>query len=118
VLDPKEIEDMKGFDVNNLKYNEQGLIPCITQCAETGDVLMMAWMNAESIKITLEEGNVCYWSRSRKELWRKGATSGEWQILKELYFDCDKDALLAKVIQEKGKACHVGKRSCFSWKIY
>lgn len=117
MLDPEEIEDVRGT-VPELKFNSDGLIPCVTQCYETGDVLMVAWMNEESLKITIKEKRVCYWSRSRKELWRKGATSGEWQNLKELYHDCDKDVLLAKVIQEKDKACHKGKRSCFSWLMY
>ena len=117
MLDPKEIVDVRGA-FPELKYNSDGLIPCVTQCYETGDVLMVAWMNKESLQITLDEKKVCYWSRSRKELWRKGATSGEWQNLKELYYDCDKDVLLAKVIQEKDKACHMGKRSCFSWRVF
>jgi phosphoribosyl-AMP cyclohydrolase len=126
MLDPKEIEDVRvkldsdpaKIVLPALKYNEQGLIPVVAQCYETGDILMVAWMNEETMRITLAEGKVCYWSRSRKEVWRKGATSGEWQILKEMSYDCDKDCIVVKVIQEKGKACHTGKRSCFSWLMY
>ena len=117
MIDPAEIVDVRDQEVA-LKFNSDGLIPCVTQCYDTGDVLMVAWMNMDSLKITLEEKKVCYWSRSRQELWRKGATSGEWQDLKELHHDCDNDVLLAKVIQGKDKACHKGKRSCFSWLMF
>ncbi len=95
-----------------LTYNDDGLIPAIAQQHDTGEVLMMAWMNKESIAETLETGRVCYWSRSRQSYWRKGETSGQVQMLKELRFDCDKDTVLIKVDQT-GPACHTGRRSCF-----
>lgn len=92
--------------------NDQGLIPCIVQDAENGDVLMMAWMNEESYEKTLATGTMTYWSRSRKALWVKGETSGHFQYVHELWIDCDADTLLAKVDQI-GAACHTGHRSCF-----
>ena len=100
------------FDPASLKYDANGLIPCIAQDHETGDVLMMAWMNAASIARTLETGNVTYWSRSRQAFWAKGETSGHVQRLVELRIDCDRDCLLARVTQE-GPACHTNRRSCF-----
>lgn len=104
------------IDINSLKYNETGLIPAIVQDAFTNEVLMMAWMNAESLKITIEEGTTCFFSRSRQSLWRKGETSGNTQRVQAIYADCDSDTLLVKVIQ-KGKACHNGTLSCFSKKL-
>lgn len=101
----------------DLTFNEKGLIPCIVQEAGTGEVLMMAWMNEESLGITLKEKRMCYWSRSRKELWRKGQTSGHVQDLVSLSYDCDRDTLLATVIQ-KGAACHRGTHSCFTEYLY
>ncbi|MCA1907151.1 MAG: phosphoribosyl-AMP cyclohydrolase [Magnetospirillum sp.] len=95
-----------------IKFNEDGLVPAIAQQHDTGEVLMMAWMNAEAVKETLETGRVCYWSRSRKGLWRKGETSGQQQRLVELLIDCDGDTLLVKVDQD-GVACHTGRRTCF-----
>ena len=95
-----------------LKFNEQGLIPCIVQEACSGDVLMMAWMNAESIELTQKTGTTWFWSRSRQELWNKGATSGNIQHVREFYYDCDEDCLLVKVDAE-GPACHTGEHSCF-----
>ncbi|KEJ88380.1 phosphoribosyl-AMP cyclohydrolase [Sulfitobacter donghicola] len=100
------------FDPTTLKYNEAGLIPAIAQDHATGEVLMMAWMNAESLMRTLETGQVTYWSRSRQEFWAKGATSGHVQTLKEIRLDCDRDCLLMQVDQI-GAACHTGRRSCF-----
>ncbi len=100
------------FDPSTLTYNEKGLIPAIAQEAGTGEVLMMAWMNAESIMRTLETGDVTYWSRSRQEFWAKGATSGNTQRLVEIRIDCDRDCLLVKV-EQKGAACHTGRRDCF-----
>ncbi len=97
---------------SKFKLNDQGLIPCIVQDAENGDVLMMAWMNEESYKKTLETGTMTYWSRSRKALWVKGETSGHFQYVHEIWVDCDADTLLAKVTQV-GAACHTGNRSCF-----
>ncbi len=95
----------------------QGLIPAIVQDWQTGDVLMVAYMNAESWARTLETGRACFWSRSRKKLWLKGETSGHVQNVKEIYLDCDNDAILLKVEQVGGAACHTGYRSCFYRKI-
>ena len=103
-------------EFENLTFNDAGLIPCIVQDAERGDVLMMAWMNAESLRLTLEEGSLWFWSRSRRELWHKGATSGNVQELVELRYDCDGDALLA-LVHPLGPACHTGERSCFHRKF-
>lgn len=94
-------------------YNADGLVPAIVQCVDTGDILMMAWMNAESLRMTFAEGRMVYFSRSRNELWRKGDTSGDRQFVREAYFDCDGDTLLFKVDQEGRGACHTGERSCF-----
>ena len=99
--------------INNLKFNDDGLIPAIIQEEGTGRVLMMAWMNAESLDRTLAEGRMVYWSRSRRELWRKGDTSGDHQSVREAYYDCDGDTLLFKVVQHGGGACHTGERTCF-----
>ncbi|MBD2481039.1 phosphoribosyl-AMP cyclohydrolase [Planktothrix sp. FACHB-1365] len=96
-----------------LKFNDQGLIPAIAQDAEDGTVLMMAWMNKESIQKTLQTKEVHYWSRSRSELWHKGATSGHIQKLKSLSYDCDADTILLKIEQIGNIACHTGARSCF-----
>lgn len=100
------------FDPDSLTYDSRGLLPCIAQEATTGEVLMLAWMNRESLARTLETGLVTYWSRSRNEFWVKGATSGHWQHLVSMRLDCDRDCLLALVRQE-GPACHTGRRSCF-----
>jgi len=94
-------------------YNADGLVPVVTQDVDNGDVLMMAWMNEESLRMTLAEGRMVYWSRSRQELWRKGDTSGDRQFVREAYFDCDGDTLLFKVEQEGAGACHTGERTCF-----
>ncbi len=94
-------------------FSKTELIPCIAQDSETGDVLMMAWMNQEAYEETLKTQRVVYFSRSRQKLWRKGEESGNVQELKALYFDCDADTLLVKVNQIGGAACHVGYRSCF-----
>ncbi len=95
-----------------LAFNEQGLIPAIAQSAESREVLMLAWMNQEAIDKTLETGEVHYYSRSRQQLWHKGATSGHTQKLVELRFDCDKDALLV-IVEQAGPACHTNRISCF-----
>ena len=95
-----------------LKFDANGLIPAIIQEQTTGRVLMMAWMNKESLQRTLELGEMVYWSRSRKELWHKGATSGHTQKVKDIAFDCDKDVLLVQV-EQVGAACHDGYKSCF-----
>ena len=100
------------MDISELNYDERGLIPCIVQDDETGEVLMMAWMNTESVALTLEQRTTWFWSRSRAELWHKGATSGNTQQLVELRYDCDADCLLARVIPA-GPACHTGNTSCF-----
>lgn len=100
------------FDPATLTYNDAGLIPAIAQDATSGEVLMMAWMNAESIAQTLETGLVTYWSRSRQEFWVKGATSGHTQSLVDFKLDCDRDCLLVEV-QQVGAACHTGRRTCF-----
>jgi phosphoribosyl-AMP cyclohydrolase len=100
------------FDPASLAYDSRGLIPAIAQDHATGEVLMLAWMNAAALARTLETGQVTYWSRSRAELWVKGATSGHVQRLVELRIDCDRDALLLRVDQA-GPACHTNRRSCF-----
>jgi phosphoribosyl-AMP cyclohydrolase len=94
------------------KWNDDGLIPAIAQQHDSGEVLMMAWMNRAALEETLSTGRVCYWSRSRQAFWRKGETSGQQQYLVEARFDCDGDTLLLKVDQS-GPACHTGRRSCF-----
>jgi phosphoribosyl-AMP cyclohydrolase len=98
--------------LNSLQFNAEGLIPAIAQQYDTGEVLMLAWMNANAIITTLQEKRVVFWSRSRKTLWRKGDTSGQVQILKELRWDCDGDTILLQVDQS-GVACHTGRRNCF-----
>ncbi|HIY83148.1 MAG TPA: phosphoribosyl-AMP cyclohydrolase [Candidatus Rubneribacter avistercoris] len=100
------------MDLSKLAYNDQGLIPCIVQDAGTLEVLMMAWMSERSLALTLERGETVFWSRSRQELWHKGATSGNVQKIVELRYDCDADALLA-LVHPAGPACHTGARSCF-----
>lgn len=96
-----------------IRWNADGLVPAIAQDAATGDILMMAWMNAESLQLTVEEGQAVYWSRSRGKLWRKGETSGHQQVISEIRLDCDDDVVLLKVEQKGGIACHTGRRSCF-----
>ena len=100
------------FDPASLKWNEQGLIPAIAQDASTGEVLMLAWMNEESLRLTLESGFATYYSRSRRQLWRKGETSGYTQRVLRLSYDCDGDAILMQV-EQIGPACHTGKKTCF-----
>jgi phosphoribosyl-AMP cyclohydrolase len=102
---PQEFLDSVAFDAN-------GLVPAIAQQHDTGEVLMMAWMNRAAIEETLDSGRVCYWSRSRASLWRKGETSGQVQRLVELRIDCDNDCLLV-LVDQTGVACHTGRRSCF-----
>jgi phosphoribosyl-AMP cyclohydrolase len=96
-----------------VSFNADGLVPAIAQDVETREVLMMAWMNAESLARTFDEGRMVYWSRSREELWRKGDTSGDRQFVRAAYYDCDGDTLLFLVDQEGSGACHTGERSCF-----
>ncbi|RJE83818.1 phosphoribosyl-AMP cyclohydrolase [Paracoccus onubensis] len=100
------------FDPASLKYDVNGLIPAIAQDAESHDVLMMAWMNAEAVAQTLQTGRVTYWSRSRKSFWVKGESSGHVQELVELRVDCDRDCLLV-LVRQTGPACHTNRRSCF-----
>ncbi len=103
---------MPELNIASLKFNEQGLIPAIIQDAETREVLMLAWMNEESLRLTLESRETWFWSRSRQELWHKGATSGHTQAVVELRFDCDHDTLVVKVVPS-GPACHTGATTCF-----
>lgn len=107
---------MKKFKIKDLKFDKQGLIPAIIQDYKTGEVLMLAYMNQESIKRMLKLGKTCFWSRSRKVYWVKGETSGHFQFIKSICYDCDMDALLIKV-RQVGVACHTGNRSCFYRKI-
>lgn len=98
--------------LEHVAFNEHGLIPAIAQQHDTGEVLMMAWMNKESLLKTIREGQMCYWSRSRQQFWRKGETSGNRQRLIEMRLDCDGDAVLCQVDQH-GPACHTNRRNCF-----
>ncbi len=98
--------------LKKLKWNADGLIPAIVQDAKTKDVLMLAYMNIDSLKKTLKEGKTCFWSRSRKEYWVKGMTSGHFQYVKNIFYDCDLDTLLI-LVRQIGGACHTGKTSCF-----
>lgn len=100
------------MELPELKYDANGLIPCVVQDADTCEVLMVAWMSEESLRQTLDLGETVFWSRSRQELWHKGATSGNVQKLVELRYDCDGDTLLA-LVHPAGPACHTGERTCF-----
>ncbi|HRO12396.1 phosphoribosyl-AMP cyclohydrolase [Amaricoccus sp.] len=102
---------MPAFDIASLRFDARGLIPAIAQSRD-GEVLMLAWMNAESLAATLATGQVTYWSRSRAQLWRKGETSGHLQRLLELRLDCDRDCLLL-IVEQTGPACHTNRPSCF-----
>jgi phosphoribosyl-AMP cyclohydrolase len=95
-----------------IRFGPDGLVPAIAQQYDTGEVLMLAWMNRDAVRVTLSEDRACYWSRSRGKLWRKGESSGQIQLVRELRVDCDGDAVLLLVDQE-GVACHTGRRSCF-----
>jgi phosphoribosyl-AMP cyclohydrolase len=99
--------------LEQVKWDDQGLIPAIAQDVETGKILMVAWMNREALKLTATENRAIYWSRSRGKLWRKGEESGHVQVLHELRLDCDADVILMKVEQLGGIACHTGRESCF-----
>lgn len=105
-----------NLNLKNLKLDKHGLIPAIIQDYRSGEVLMLAYMNATSLKRTLKLGKTCFWSRSRKEYWIKGATSGNYQFVKSVAYDCDMDALLIRV-RQIGVACHTGNRSCFFRRI-
>jgi phosphoribosyl-AMP cyclohydrolase len=99
--------------LDEIKWTADGLVPAIAQDAETGKLLMMAWMNREALQLTAESGHAVYWSRSRSKLWHKGEQSGHQQVVKELRLDCDNDVILMKVEQKGGIACHTGRESCF-----
>lgn len=103
--------------LNELVWDDNGLIPAIAQDAETGEVLMVAWMNREALQLTAEGGQAIYWSRSRRKLWRKGEESGHTQKVLEIRTDCDNDVILLKVEQIGGIACHTGRKSCFFQKL-
>lgn len=105
-------DDVIEQTVAALHFDDRGLIPAIAQSHGTGEVLMMAWMNADAVRETLRTGRVCYWSRSRGALWRKGESSGQIQTLLGFGYDCDADTVLLDVVQE-GVACHTGRRRCF-----
>jgi phosphoribosyl-ATP pyrophosphohydrolase/phosphoribosyl-AMP cyclohydrolase len=112
----KEGYEMENI-LNEVKFDEKGLVVAVAQDYMSNEVLMVAYMNKESLEITLNEKRACYYSRSRQSLWRKGETSGHWQNLKGLYYDCDADAILMKV-EQVGSACHTGAYSCFFNKVF
>ena len=107
-----EAPEPVSLDGANVKFDGNGLVPCVVQQEDTGEVLMVAWMNSESLALTIKTGTTWFWSRSRQELWNKGATSGNMQQVKHLLVDCDADTLVA-VVDSPGPACHTGHRSCF-----
>jgi phosphoribosyl-AMP cyclohydrolase len=98
--------------LEQIKFDADGLVPAIAQQYDTGEILMLAWMNRDAVRTSLAEGRACYWSRTRNRLWRKGETSGQVQLLREMRLDCDGDALLL-LVDQPGVACHTGRRSCF-----
>jgi len=104
------------FSIKKMKFDKNGLIPAIIQDYRTSEVLMLGYMNAESLRRTIKSGKTCFWSRSRKEYWVKGMTSGHFQFVKQICYDCDMDTLLIKV-RQVGAACHTGNRTCFYRKI-
>ena len=106
-------EELEEGNVFAPRFDADGLIPAVTQHSETGDVLMFAWMNADALANTIETGEAWYWSRSRNELWHKGATSGQIQKITEIRTDCDQDVILLQVVPQRAGACHVGYNSCF-----
>jgi phosphoribosyl-AMP cyclohydrolase len=106
------MEDSMEDPLSAIRFGSDGLVAAIAQQHDTGEILMMAWMNRDSVRITLAEGRVCYWSRSRKALWRKGETSGQTQHLREMRVDCDGDTVLL-LVDQHGVACHTGRRNCF-----
>ena len=108
---PATTDDLAAL-LDGIRFDANGLVPAIAQQHDTGEVLMMAWMNADAIAETLATGRVCYWSRSRSAPWRKGETSGQVQHLVEMRVDCDADTLLL-LVEQTGVACHTGRRSCF-----
>ena len=106
------LESSNTFSLQDITFNKDGLLPVISQCVNTGKVLMMAWMNKDALEKTIKSRNMIYYSRSRSQLWRKGESSGNIQKLHELRLDCDNDTLLA-LIEQTGVACHTGSQSCF-----
>ena len=106
------ISSSEKFKVSDIKFNKDGLVPVISQCVDTGVILMMAWMNEEAVNKTIDTKDMYYYSRSRQKLWQKGETSGHFQKLHELRLDCDNDTMLA-LIEQTGAACHTGVKSCF-----
>ena len=108
--DPKQTTINQVLD--SLKFDDDGMIPAIAQQHDTGEVLMMAWMNREAVSTTISEARACYWSRSRQSLWRKGETSGQFQTVKEVRWDCDSDTILL-LVDQAGVACHTGRHNCF-----
>ncbi|MCB0952643.1 MAG: phosphoribosyl-AMP cyclohydrolase [Microthrixaceae bacterium] len=109
---PTPIE-IREVDLAEVRYNDDGLVAAIVQDVDTRAVLMMAWMNAETLRMSLEQGRTVFWSRSRSEVWRKGDTSGDRQFIRSAHYDCDGDTLLFMVEQEGNGACHTGSYSCF-----
>ena len=109
---PEKVATAAATVIDAINFNGDGLVPAIAQQFDTGEVLMVAWMNRDAIAETLKTGRVCYWSRSRNKLWRKGETSKQTQALKDFRWDCDADTVLVLVDQE-GVACHTGRRNCF-----
>jgi phosphoribosyl-AMP cyclohydrolase len=107
-----DTETAVGAVVEAIRFNADGLVPAIAQQHDTGEVLMMAWMNRDAVTETLRTGRVCYWSRSRAKLWRKGESSGQEQTVKDFRWDCDADTVLV-LVDQKGVACHTGRRNCF-----
>ena len=105
--------EVREEDLDRIRYDADGLVPAIVQEVGSRDVLMMAWMNAETLRMSLEQGRTVFWSRSRQEVWRKGDTSGDRQFIRRAWYDCDGDTLLFEVEQEGKGACHTGERSCF-----
>src|ERR1700674_6012163 len=108
----RQVEDQIEQALAEIRFGPDGLVPPIAQQHDTGEILMMAWMNRDAVRSNLTEGRACYWSRSRATLWRKGETSGQVQHLRELRLDCDGDAVLL-LVDQQGVACHTGRRSCF-----
>ena len=103
--------------LNKINWAEDGLLPAIAQDAATGRVLMVAWMNRDALRLTVEKNQAVYWSRSRKKLWHKGEESGHFQVVKEIRMDCDADVILLQIEQQGGIACHTGRESCFFSKL-
>ena len=112
IINSFTIESSEKSALSDIKFNKDGLIPVIAQCVQSGTVLMMAWMNEEALKKTIDTNDMYYFSRSRQKLWQKGETSGHFQKLIELRLDCDNDTILA-LIEQTGAACHTGTKSCF-----